>query len=61
MKFVRSGLGKGGLRYLATVLLRGRRGHGRGDWLRLLLLANVLLCAGLVVLYVLRNHLAGWP
>lgn len=57
MKFVRGGLGRGGLRYLTTVLLRHRR--GRGDWLRLLLLTNLLLCFGLVVLYVLRNHLIG--
>lgn len=56
MKFVRGGLGKGGLRFLTTVLLRRRGGAGRGDWLRLLLLTNLLLCFGLVVLYVLRNH-----
>jgi len=56
MKFVRGGLGRGGLRYLTTILLRQRRGHGRTDWLRLLLLTNLLLCFGLVVLYILRNH-----
>ena len=59
MKFVRGGLGKGGLRFLTTVLLRRRGGARRGDWLRILLLTNLLLCFGLVVLYVLRNHLIG--
>jgi hypothetical protein len=59
MKFIRGGLGKGGLRFLSTKLLQQRRSHGRGDWLRLLLLTNMLLCFGLVVLYVLRNRLVG--
>jgi hypothetical protein len=57
MKFIRGGLGKGGLRYFSARFLMPHRRQGRSDWLRLLLLTNMLLCFGLVVLYVLRNRL----
>jgi len=56
MKFI-GGLGKGGLRFFSTKFLTQRRGRGRNDWLRLLLLTNMLLCFGLVAFFVLRNHL----
>jgi hypothetical protein len=58
MKIIKGGLGRGGIRFLSTMLMR-RRSRRRGDWLRILLLTNLLLCFGLVVLYILRNHPIG--
>lgn len=56
MKFPGRGLGRGGLRYVSTWVLRQRRGHGRTDWLRLLLIINMVLAFAVVALFVLRNH-----
>lgn len=55
MRFPGRGLG-GGLRYVSTWVLRRRRGRGRTDWLRLLLVVNMVLAFTVVVLFVLRNH-----
>lgn len=37
-------------------MLMRRRTRRGGGWLRILLLTNLLLCFGLVALYILRNH-----
>jgi hypothetical protein len=50
------GASKAGLRFLSTLLLQQRGRRGRGTWLSLLLLTNMLLCFGLVVLYIVRNR-----
>jgi hypothetical protein len=52
---VKGGVSKAGMRFLATLLLR-QRGRGRWTWLGLLLLTNMLLCFGLVALYIVRNR-----
>jgi hypothetical protein len=52
---MKGAVSKAGMRFLATLFLR-QRGRGRANWLGLLLLTNMLLCFGLVVLYIVRNR-----
>ncbi len=57
MKFVGGGLTKASLRFFSTVVLR--RKHRGKDWLPVLIVLNMLVCFGLVTIYLLRRRMFG--